>query len=349
MVIKTNITEMLGMKHPIIQAPMGGTGLVELALAVSEAGGIGVIGHDLPIGSDEMYAQSRKALKEHILYIAEHTDNPFGINIRTTRVQRDAEIMCTEIPEFIMNNPKLKEQCVYIVTSAGTSRMLPQSKSYQKLKQSGSNIKHFHVAPALWLADKSVASGVDGLVCTGSEGGGHQSYEEISTLVLLQQVTEKYPDVPLIACGGFATGQGLAAALSMGAGAIVMGSRLIASKECEFPKAYKTIIPPANAEDTVVVSGMLGPIRLWKNEYSLKHSYVGKSEKMAKERKMTIEDMIEEGSHYANITERNIHDKALLLGQSAGLVKSIDSVKDIIERVVSEAEKRLTKSSTYVQ
>jgi NAD(P)H-dependent flavin oxidoreductase YrpB (nitropropane dioxygenase family) len=94
---------------------------------------------------------------------------------------------------------------------------------------------------------------------------------------------------------------------------------------------------------------MLGPIRLWKNEYSLKHDYVGKSEKMAKERKMTIEDMIEEGSHYANITERNIHDKALLLGQSAGLVKSIDSVKDIIESVVSEAEKRLTKSSTYVQ
>ena len=128
-----------------------------------------------------------------------------------------------------------------------------------------------------------------------------------------------------------------------------MGSRFIASKECEFPKVYKEIIPPANAEDTVTVSGMLGPIRLWKNEYSLKHGYVGKSEKMAKERKMTIEDMIEEGSHYANITERNVHDKALLLGQSAGLVKSIDSVKDIIESVVSEAEKRLTKSSTYVQ
>lgn len=348
MVLKTNITEMLGIKHPIIQAPMGGTGLVELALAVSEAGGMGVIGHDLPIGSEEMYANSRKVMKENILYIAEHTDNPFGINIRTTRVQRDAEKMCSEIPELIMSNPKLKEQCVYIVTSAGSSRMLPQSKSFQKLKESGSNIKHFHVAPALWLADKSVASNVDGLICTGSEGGGHQSYEKVSTLVLLQQVTEKYPDVPLIACGGFATGQGLAAALSMGAGAIVMGSRFIASKECEFPKAYKEVIPPATAEDTVVVSGMLGPIRLWKNKYSLEHDYFDKTEKMAIEKTMTIEDMIEEASHYANVTNRNVHDKALLLGQSAGLVKSIDSVKDIIERIVSEAEKRLKKSSTYV-
>lgn len=350
MVLKTNITEMLGMKHPIIQAPMGGTWLKDLALAVSEAGGIGVVGHDSPIGSDEMYTTSRKDMKERLLYLAEHTDNPFGVNIRTTRVQRDAEKMCSEIPEFIMSNPKIKEQCVYIVTSAGSSRLLPQSKNFQKLKESGSNIKHFHVSPALWLVDKSIASNVDGLVCTGSEGGGHQSYEEVSTLVLLQQVTEKYPDIPLIACGGFATGQGLAAALSMGAGAIVMGSRFLASKECDYPKAFKNIIPPANAEDTIIVTGMLGPIRLWKNEYTTKHAHkADKSEKIAIEKKMTMEDMIEEASHYASITKRNIQEKALLLGQSAGLVKSIDSVKDIIERIVEEAEKRLKKSSTYVQ
>ncbi len=228
--------------------------------------------------------------------------------------------------------------------------MLPQSKNFQKLKNSGSNIKHFHVSPALWLVDKSIASNVDGLVCTGSEGGGHQSYEEVSTLVLLQQVTKKYPDVPLIACGGFATGQGLAAALSIGAGAIAMGSRFIASNECEFPKAYKSIIPPANAEDTVTVTGMLGPIRLWKNEYTTKHTHkADKSEKLAIEKKMTVADMIEEASHYGYVTKRNIQDKALLLGQSAGLVKSIDRVKDIVESIVSDAEKRLKKSSTYVQ
>jgi NAD(P)H-dependent flavin oxidoreductase YrpB (nitropropane dioxygenase family) len=348
MVLKTNITEMLGIKHPIIQAPMGGTGMRELALAVSESGGIGIVGHDSPIGSEEMYTISRRTMKERLLYLAEHTDKPFGVNIRTTRVQRDAEQMCKEIPEFIMSNPKIKEQCVYIVTSAGSSRVLPQSKSFQKLKESGSNIKHFHVAPALWLADKCIAAGVDGLVCTGSEGGGHQSYEQLSTLVLLQQFTEKYPDVPLIACGGFATGQGLAAALSMGAGAIVMGSRFLASNECQYPDAYKNIIPPANAEDTVIVTGMLGPIRLWKNKYSLEHKFLKKEEKIAREKEMTVNDMIEEASHYGFITEKNIQDKALLLGQSAGLVENIESAKDIIEKIVSEAEKRLKQSSTYV-
>ena len=132
MVLKTNITEMFGIKHPIFQAPMGGSGLRDLALAVSEAGGIGVIGHDSPIGSSEMYLKSRQDMKDNLFYLAEHTDKPFGVNIRTTRVQQDAEKMCLEIPEFILNNPKLKEQCVYIVTSAGSSRMLPASKSFQK-------------------------------------------------------------------------------------------------------------------------------------------------------------------------------------------------------------------------
>ena len=348
MVLKTDITEMFGIKHPIFQAPMGGSGLRDLALAVSEAGGIGVIGHDSPIGSPEMYLKSRQDMKENLLYLAEHTEKHFGVNIRTTRVQQDAEKMCSEIPEFIMNNPKLKEQCVYIVTSAGSSRMLPASKSFQKLKESSSQIKHFHVAPALWLADKCIASNVDGIICTGSEGGGHQSYEEISTLVLLQQVTQKYPEVPLIACGGFATGQGLAAALSMGAGAVVMGSRFLASKECKFPKAYKNVIPPAKAEDTVIVTGMLGPIRLWRNAYTAEHGLKTKSEKITQEKKMTMKDLIEEVSHYGYVSRGNRQNKALLLGQSAGLIKSIDSVKDIIETIINDAEKCLKRSSKYI-
>ncbi|KKK45682.1 hypothetical protein LCGC14_0751400 [marine sediment metagenome] len=340
MVLKTYITEMLGIKHPIFQAPMGGSGLRDLALAVSEAGGIG---HDSPIGSPEMYLKSRQDMKENLLYLAEHTDKPFGVNIRTTRVQQDAEKMCSEIPEFIMDNPKLKEQCVYIVTSAGSSRMLPASRSFQKLKESSSQIKHFHVAPALWLADKCIASNVDGIICTGNEGGGHQSYEEVSTLVLLQQVTQKYPEVPIIACGGFATGQGLAAALSIGAGAVVMGSRFLASKECKFPKAYKDVIPPAKAEDTVIVTGMLGPIRLWRNAYTEEHGRKTKSEK-----KMTMKDLIEEVSHYGNVSKGNRQNKALLLGQSAGLINSVDSVKDIIETIINDAEKCLKRSSKYV-
>ena len=206
-----------------------------------------------------------------MLKVVEHTDKPFGFNVRTSRRERYTAQFVNDIPEFIISNPKVKEQCVYAITSAGSSKTLPQSKSFQKLKESGSNIKHFHVAPALWLADKCVASNVDGLVVTGGEGGGHQSYEKVSTLVLLQQIMQKYPNFPVIACGGFATGEGLAAALAMGAGAVAMGSRFIASKESEFDENYKGVVPPAKAQDTIVVTGALGPIRLWKNEYSLHH------------------------------------------------------------------------------
>jgi enoyl-[acyl-carrier protein] reductase II len=202
----------------------------------------------------------------------------------------------------------------------------------------------------LWLADKCVATNVDGMVITGGEGGGHQSYEKISTLVLLQQVKHKYPDFPVIACGGFATGEGLAAALSMGAGAIAMGSRFIASKESEFHETYKNIVPPAKAQDTVLVTGFLGPIRLWKNKYSVHHGLVAsKEEKMAEEQKMSLEDLIEDGKHYEMTYHGNIDDGAVLLGQSIGVIPSIERVPDIIDSIINIAEKRLKSAASLVE
>jgi len=206
------------------------------------------------------------------------------------------------------------------------------------------------VAPAFWLADKCVAAGVDGLVVTGTEGGGHQSYEKVSTLVLMQQVVQKYPDMPVVACGGFATGQGLAAALSMGAGAIAMGSRFIASKESEFHEDFKNIVPSAKAQDTTLVTGVLAPIRLWKNEYTAHHDLVAsKEEKMVTEKDLTLEDMIKINRHYEMTYEGNITDGAVPLGQSIGAIHSIDSVPDIIDSIIKDAEKYLKKASTYVK
>lgn len=340
---------MLGIKHPLVAAPMGPFYTTELTIAVSEAGGLGVLSHSALI-SDYMNGRNPvDILKENMLKVVEHTDKPFGFNVRTSRREADAPQFVKEIPEFIMANPKLKEQCVYAITSAGSSKTLPQSKSFQKLKESGSNIKHFHVAPALWLADKCVASNVDGLVVTGGEGGGHQSYEKVSSLVLLQQVLEKYPDFPVIACGGFATGEGLAAALSMGAGAIAMGSRFIASKESEFSEVYKGVVPPAKAQDTVLVTGALGPIRLWRNEYSLHHGLVsGKEAKMAEEAAMTQEDIIAEGKAYEAAYTGDINSGAVLLGQSIGVIKSVESVKKIVDSIVQGAETRLKKAHSLI-
>ena len=344
MVIKTDITEMFGIKHPIVAAPMGPFYTTDLTIAVSEAGGMGVLSHTNLFGKDSL-----TELKKNMEYVVEHTDKPFGFNIRTGRMQMDAKILCQKIPRFILKNPKIREQCVYALTSAGSSKLI-KTKAWNALKESGSNIKHFHVAPALWLADKCVASGTDGMVITGGEGGGHQSYEKISTLVLLQQVKQKYPEFPVIACGGFATGEGIAAALAMGAGAVAMGSRFIASQESEFHQTYKNIVPPGKATDTVLVTGFLGPIRLWKNKYSTHHGLVAsKEEKMAEESKMSLEDLIEDGKHYEMTYHGNIEDGAVLLGQSIGLIPSIDKVPDIIDSIVKGAEKRLKAAASMVE
>ncbi|UCC21115.1 MAG: nitronate monooxygenase [Promethearchaeota archaeon] len=342
--LKTNITEMFGIKHPIVAAPMGPFYTKELTVAVSEAGGLGVLSHTNLFGKNSL-----EEMKSDMEYVVEHTDKPFGFNIRTSRLQLDAPGLCRGISRFIMDNPKIKEQCIYAVTSAGSPKTLPKAKNYQKLKESGSNIKHFHVAPALWLADKCVTSEVDGMVVTGWEGGGHQSYEKISSLVLLQQVAHKHPDTPLIACGGFATGEGLASAIALGAGAIAMGSRFIASKESEFHDNYKSIVPPSKADDTVWVTGVLGPIRLWKNNYSLHHGIVSsKEEKMAMEAQITPKMAMEDQKHYEMTYAGNIEDGAVLLGQSIGMIRSIDSVKEIINNIVKDAETRLKEAISCI-
>jgi NAD(P)H-dependent flavin oxidoreductase YrpB (nitropropane dioxygenase family) len=334
---------MFDIKYPIVAAPMGPFYTTELTVAVSEAGGLGVLSHTNLFGKSSL-----KEMKDNMEYVIEHTDKPFGFNIRTARLQIDAATLCRVIPKFISNNPKLREQCVYVVTSAGTPKMM-QNGSFRRLKETGSQIKHFHVAPALWLADKCVSAGVDGVVVTGWEGGGHQSYEKISTLVLLQQVKNKYPNIPLIACGGFASGEGLASALAMGADGVAMGSRFIASKESEFHAKYKNVIPDAKASDTVYVTGVLGPIRLWKNEYSLHHGVISsKEEKLSEETQLTPEKALEDQKHYEMTYEGNITDGAVLLGQSIGAIDSIESCKDIIENIVKIAEKRLSESYRYI-
>ena len=342
--LETSITKLFGIKHPIVAAPMGPFYTTELTVAVSEAGGLGVLSHTNLFGKSSI-----EEMKKNMLYVVEHTDKPFGFNIRTSRLQLDAPLLCRQIPKFIESNPKLRDQCLYAVTSAGSPKTM-QTKQFLKLKESGSQIKHFHVAPALWLADKCVANGVDGMVVTGWEGGGHQSYEKISTLVLLQQVRNKHPDVPVIACGGFGSGEGLAAALSMGAGAIAMGSRFIASKDSEFHEKYKNIVPSAKADDTIWVTGVLGPIRLWKNEYSLHHGVISsKEEKMAIEAKITPQMALEDQKHYEMTYEGNITDGAVLLGQSIGLIDSIESVKDIIDSIVKKAQECLESAAHIIK
>ncbi len=343
--IKTNITEMFGIKYPIIAAPMGPFYTTELTVAVSEAGGMGVLSH-----TNLEDKSSIKEMINNIEYVVEHTDKPFGINIRTSRMQPDARQMVSQIPKYLRKNQKAREQLKYMLTSAGSASMLPKSKQFQALKEMQPELKHFHVAPALWLAEKSVQAGVDGLVVTGTEGGGHQSYEKVSSLVVLQECLEKFPDIPIVACGGFATGRSVAAALTMGAGAVAMGSRFIASNESEFHENYKNVIPPAKSTDTILVTGVFGPIRLWKNKYALSHGLVEDREaKMAQEASMSPEDLLKEQKHYELVYHGDIEDGAVLLGQSIGLMDSIKSASDIIEEIMSDTEKCLKATANLIQ
>ncbi|MHA1987527.1 MAG: NAD(P)H-dependent flavin oxidoreductase [Promethearchaeota archaeon] len=342
MVIETNITKMLGIKHPILSAPMGPFYTTKLTVAVSEAGGLGVLSHVTVHGTvtlDEM--------KKSMEYVVEHTDKPFGFNIRTARLQPDAIKLCRQLPRFIMENQKIKEQCVYLLTSAGAPRLI-YNKHFEKLKESGSNIKHFHVAPSLYLANKLINSGVDGLVITGTEGGGHQSYENISTLVLLQQIRKELPDIPIIASGGYATGEGLASALSMGVGAIAMGSRFISSKECEFHDNYKDVVIKSKASDTELKTGVFGPARVWKNKMAETHQLVAnKQEKTAAETSMSKveQELVELERTY----EGNLEEGIAYLGQSVELIDSIESVSDIINTVMIDAERCLTNAYNNIK
>jgi len=335
---------MFGIKYPIFSAPMGPFFTRDLALAVSEAGGLGVLSNVNIIGTDPVEEH-----KKSIEYMIEHTDKPFGINFLTSRNNPGVKAMVRNIPKIVMGNVRMRDQCKYWLTSAGSSKILPASKSFQELR-ANSEVKHFHVAPAVWLAQKCIEANVDGIVVTGTEGGGHQSYERVSTLVLLQQINKTFPDLPKIACGGFATGESLAAALSLGAGAIAMGSRFIASKESEFHDDYKALIPPGKPQDTGLYTGAFGPIRLYKNKYALSHPAPSSKEEMiAYEESITPEQRVKDLGAYDRVYSGDMETGAVLLGQSIGIIDSIDGVNEIIERVMRDAESAIRKNMSMLK
>ncbi len=331
--IKTRITEKFGIKYPIISAPMGPFYTTKLAIAVSEAGGLGVVSHATLQGKNSV-----KDFKEQLDYYVEHSDKPFGINVRVARIQTDHRVLLRKIPQWRKENPKLREQLVYALTSAGGPRV-----AGKMWKEKAPDMYHFHVGPALWLADKIVESGCDGIVATGTEGGGHQSYEGVTTLVLVQQVAQKYPDKMLIGCGGFATPESVAAGLALGADAVAMGTRFIASSESEFHQNYKDLIPPATARDTMLTTGGFGPIRLFKNKYCLDHGKImSKDEKISQELAYDIDEYLTDLLAYELVyTKGDTVDGAVPVGQTVGLIDSILDVDDIVSGFTNKAEKIL--------
>lgn len=224
--MKNRITDLLGVKYPIVQAPMGWIARAQLASAVSNAGGFGVI---------ETSSGRLDEVREEVAKMRQLTDKPWGINVAQAFV-RDPDIV-----KFVAD-----QGVKFVTTSAGDP-----NKYCDALKGAGLSV--FHVVPSLAAAMKAIQAGVDGLVVEGGEGGGFKNGRDVATMVLLPLVCSK-TDLPVIAAGGITDGRTMAAAFALGAEGVQMGTRMVSAAESPVHQNWKDAITGAKETDTVFLN-----------------------------------------------------------------------------------------------
>ncbi len=310
--MKTKITDLLGIKHPILQGGMAWVATHELAAAVSEAGGLGIIGAGNAKGD---------LIREEIRKIKKLTDKPFGVNLMLLSYYAEdiVDIICEEgVP--------------VVSTGAGNP-----AKYVEKLKSH--NVKIIPVVPTVSLARRLEREGVDGLIVEGTEAGGHIG--ELTTMALIPQVVDAVK-LPVIAAGGIGDGRGLLAALSLGAQGIQMGTRFVCSKESIAHMNFKEAIMKAKDRDAQVIGRDKGyPVRVLKNKFTREYSELEKNGASLEEL-----EILSSGRLRLAIKEGDMDKGSLMSGQISGLIKDIKSCKDIIEDMVDEAEKSLYNLSS---
>lgn len=331
--IKTKLLDLIGegLRYPIIQAGMGPFETPRLAAAVSKAGGLGIISHWGII--TDPYISCVEKVEKDIEYMKNHSEGPFGVNIRVARMEMEAMDMLRAVLDAREKDTAVRRRLRVVITSAGSPR--PPS---QEIRRRDPDLLHFHVTPTLYHAKKGEEARCDAVVAAGYEGGGHQSYEEVNTMVLVPEVVNSVK-IPVIASGGFCDGRGLAAALAMGAIGVQMGTRFIATQECEFHPKYKELILNAQDKDTTVVQGAFGPIRLLKNRYLQEHrDIMTKQEKIEEEKTISLEQIGEEIKKYELVYRGDIENGAVPCGESCGNIHDIPTVQELIKRIALEAE-----------
>ena len=298
MTIKNRVTEMLGIETPIVQAPMGWIARSQLASAVSNAGGMGII---------ETSSGELDVIKQEIKRMRTLTGKPFGVNIAQAFVRDPA------IAAFV-----IEQGVTFVTTSAGSP-----TKYTAQLKSAGLTV--FHVVPTLQAALKAVDAGVDGLIVEGSEGGGFKNPRDVATMVLLPLVRSKV-DVPIIAAGGFVDGKTMAAAFAMGAEGIQMGTRMVSAAESPVHSNWKEAIVNAEETGTVFLNRFHSPaLRALRTERTTRLE-------------ATIEDNImpEFGEAKALYFGGDMEAAIPLSGQVAGRIESIEPVANIISETRDE-------------
>lgn len=298
MKFENRVTKLLGVRLPIVQAPMGWIARSPLASAVSNAGGMGII---------ETSSGELDVIKEEIKKMHALTDKPFGVNIAQAFV-RDPNIA-----QFVID-----QGVTFVTTSAGSP-----TKYTAQLKQAGLTV--FHVVPTLSAAIKAVDAGVDGLIVEGSEGGGFKNPKDVASMVLLPLIRSKV-DVPIIAAGGFVDGQTMAAAFSLGAEGIQMGTRMVSALESPVHENWKQSIVDAAETDTVFLNRFHSP--------ALRALRTNRTTELEKR----VEDNImpEFGNAKDLYFGGDMEAAIPLSGQVSGRIDSVKSVVDILQETSDE-------------
>jgi enoyl-[acyl-carrier protein] reductase II len=304
--MKTRITELFGIEYPIIAGGMVWCSGWELAAAVSNAGGLGLIG----AGS-----MTPEVLRGHIVKCKAATDKPYGVNVPLMRPQ--AEELMLVIAE---------EQVPVVFTSAGSPK-----KWTSWLHERG--IKVAHVVSSAEFAAKCEAAGVDAVVAEGFEAGGHNGKEETSTMVLIPEC-RKATTLPLIAAGGIASGQAMMAAMALGAEGVQIGTLFALSQESSASEAFKQLCINLNEGDTMLALKRLSPTRLIKNAFFEKMNAAEEAGASADE----LREMIGFGATRRGIFEGDIENGELEIGQVVSAIKEIKPVAQIIDELVSDFE-----------
>ena len=302
--MKTEITELLNIEYPIIQGGMAWVADYHLAAAVSNAGGLGLIGSG---------GAPASCVKDQIREVKKLTDKPFGVNIMLMNPEAD------EIAKVIV-----EEKVPVVTTGAGNP-----AKYIKEWKEAG--VKVIPVVASCALAKMMERCGADAVVAEGTEAGGHIG--EITTMSLVPQVVDAV-NIPVIAAGGIADGRGFAAALMLGAKAVQMGTHFVATKECNVHENYKEKIIKAKDIDSKVTGRSTGhPVRVLRNQMS--NEYIKKEQEGA-----TLEELelLTLGGLRKAVVEGNVKEGSLMAGQIAGLVKKQYTCKELIEKVVTEGQ-----------
>jgi enoyl-[acyl-carrier protein] reductase II len=302
--MNNRIIELFNIKHPIIQGGMVWNSGWKLASAVSNAGGLGLL------GAGSMYPD---VLRTHIQKCKKATDKPFGVNVPMLYPNID------EIMQIIV-----EEGVKIVFTSAGNPKTWTSF-----LQEKG--IKVVHVVSSVKFAIKSELAGVDAVVAEGFEAGGHNGREETTTLTLIPMVKEKV-SIPVIAAGGIATGRGMLAALVLGADAVQIGSRFVASVEASSHINFKEEVLKTEDGDTYLTLKELAPVRLIKNQFfnELQELY---------KQKPTVEQVREKlgrGRSKKGMFEGDLDNGELEIGQIAGLIHEIKPAAEIVKEIVNE-------------